>query len=100
MKSIAAVAKISESSYKEEVLFPGHEEFDFSLWNKSYKEIWPEINVNSSKVHYNDKYGSEDDAYADFGNSDYSDVSYLRNSDDLIFNPNHNSDYSGAIRCL
>lgn len=45
--------KVVESRYKEEVFFPGNDQFDMTLWNSSFSDIWPDLSVNASSAFQN-----------------------------------------------
>lgn len=45
--------KVIENHYKEEVFFPGNDQFDMTLWNSSFSDIWPDLSINASSAFQN-----------------------------------------------
>lgn len=98
---LAANTKIIESPIKEEVLFPGHDEFDFSLWNSSFNEIWPDLNVNNShQQQYTELIDTHDNTYDDFGNPSTSEKKKTKNFDYESMGNFQRTDYIGKVKCL
>ncbi|XP_017887058.1 lutropin-choriogonadotropic hormone receptor isoform X2 [Ceratina calcarata] len=42
--SVAVEDPVTRSSVQESILFPTDNEFDMSLWNSSFTDIWPQLN--------------------------------------------------------
>lgn len=87
-----------ESPYKEEVFFPDHDQFDFSLWNSSFNEIWPDLSTaNASNPQLNELVDSFENPYLDFGYPSVSD--YPTGNDDTSSNFQQ-FDNVGSVKCL
>ncbi|XP_076236661.1 G-protein coupled receptor rickets isoform X2 [Calliopsis andreniformis] len=43
--SIEVEDPVTKSSVQESILFPTDNEFDMSLWNSSFSDIWPHLNI-------------------------------------------------------
>lgn len=97
---MASSSRVTGNPYKEEILFPGHEEFDFSLWNKSFNEIWPEFGDNATNPEYPEKYNSQEVTYLDVGYPGYADGDYFKSDESLPTSYEHRTDFGGSIRCL
>ncbi|XP_015432125.1 PREDICTED: lutropin-choriogonadotropic hormone receptor [Dufourea novaeangliae] len=60
--SIEVEDSVTKSSVQESILFPTDNEFDMSLWNSSFADIWPQLN------NMTDKFGSKiNELWAKFG---------------------------------
>lgn len=42
------IGQNAKSAVQEAVLFPTDNEFDMSLWNSSYSDIWPQLRESTS----------------------------------------------------
>lgn len=85
--------------YKEEILFPTDEKFDFSLWNSSISDIWPDLSVNASnpfQSQINEFMQSYPNPYADY-------PSITNFHEDTFSEDSHLQPFeqtAGSVKCL
>lgn len=86
----------------EEIYFPSDKKFDFSLWNNSYSDIWPDLNMNASEAfqtQMNELWPPNPNTYGDFGYpsiANFPEETYSEESTNLL--PFEQS--AGAVKCL
>lgn len=91
-----------ESHYKEEVFFPTDDQFDMSLWNSSFSDIWPDLSANASnafQTQMNELLQSYSSPHVDLGNpsmSNFPDETHRDGSTNLL--PYEQT--AGSVKCL